>query len=62
MFNRNEYQKEYRKNNLKRVSLELPIKDYEILKLHTEATKETVNGFIKRAINETIQRDEGLTE
>lgn len=57
MFNRNEYQKEYRKNNLKRVSLELPIKDYEVLKDHTETTKETVNGFIKRAIKETIDRD-----
>ena len=57
MFNRNEYQKEYRKNNLKRVSLELPIKDYESIKDHTEQTKESVNGFIKRAINETIERD-----
>lgn len=57
MFDRNEYQKEYRKKNLHRVSLELPIKDYEILKSHTETTHETVNGFIKRAIKETMQHD-----
>ena len=57
MFNRNEYQIEYRKKNLKRVSLELPIKDYEKIKQHTENTSESINGFIKRAINETMERD-----
>ena len=57
MFNRSEYQKEYRKKNLKRISVEVPNTYYEIIKNHTEKTKESVNGFIKRAINETMERD-----
>ena len=57
MFDKKEYQKKYRNEKLKRVPLDLPIKDYEILKSHTETTHETVNGFIKRAIKETMQHD-----
>lgn len=57
MFNRSEYQKEYRKKNLKRISLEVPNTYYETIKNHTEKTKEPVNTFIKRAINETMERD-----
>ena len=57
MFDKSKYHQEYVKKNLKRVPLELPLKDYERIKEHTETTKETVNGFIKRAINETIERD-----
>ena len=57
MFDRTEYNRNYRKNKLKRVSLELQNEYYDRIKAHTEETKETVNGFIKRAINETIERD-----
>lgn len=57
MFNRNDYQKEYRKNKLKRISLEVPIVFFDQIKEHTEVTKESVNGFIKRAISETIEND-----
>lgn len=57
MFNKTEWQREYRKNNLKRVSLELQKDQFEILKNHVAITGETVNGFIKRAIRETIERD-----
>lgn len=57
MFDKTEWQRNYRKNNLKRISLEVPIPFYEIIRNHTEKTNESVNGFIKRAINETIERD-----
>lgn len=57
MFDKNEYMKEYRKNKLRRIPLDVTPEQYETLKEHTENTHETVNGFIKRAINETIERD-----
>lgn len=57
MFDKAKYHTEYVKKNLKRIPLEMPIKDFEEMKAHTEETKETVNGFIKRAINETMERD-----
>lgn len=57
MFNKTEYQRKYRKEKLKRISLEVPTAYYETIKEHTEKTKESVNGFIKRSISETIERD-----
>lgn len=32
---------------------------YEAVKAHSEATGESVNGFINRAISETMERDGG---
>ena len=57
MSDRKEYFKKYKKENIKRVPLDLNIKDYEKIKGHIQETQETVNGFIKRAINETMERD-----
>ena len=57
MFDKTEYQRNYRKNKLKRIPLEVPHEYYQNIKEHTEKTNESVNGFIKRAINETIERD-----
>lgn len=57
MFDKTEYQRNYRKEKLKRVSLELPKEKYEEVKEHSLGRSESVNGFIKRAINETIERD-----
>lgn len=48
----------YAKEHLKRVPLDLQLKDYERVKAYTERTGETVNGFIKRAIRETMKNDE----
>lgn len=48
----------YRANNIKRVPLDMQIADYEKLKAHAEAHSESVNGFIKRAVFETMERDE----
>ena len=48
------------KDKLKRIPLDVSIEKYEQIKNHTDNTNETVNGFIKRAIDETMQRDNGL--
>ncbi len=47
----------YRANNIKRVPLDMQITNYEKVKAHAEARGESVNGFIKRAIQETMERD-----
>ena len=57
MFDRKEYNKNYKKEKLKRIPLDVTQDHYNDIKSHTEKTHETVNGFIKRAINETIERD-----
>ena len=35
----------------------MQIADYEEMRAHTVETKETVNGFIRRAITETMEND-----
>ncbi len=44
--------------NLKRTSLAIPVDLYDRMQEHVKVTGETVNGFIKRSIDETISRDE----
>lgn len=51
------YNIEYAKKNLKRVPLDLPIEKYNIVKSHADSKGESLNGFIKRAIDETMERD-----
>lgn len=55
--NRNEYFTNYKKENYKRIPLDVSKEKYEQIKDHATNTKETVNGFIKRAIDETMERD-----
>ena len=57
MENRTKEINEYKRKHVKRIALELRNEDFEKLKAHIEKGNETVNGFIKRAINETIERD-----
>ena len=52
-----QYNLEYAKKNLKRVPLDLQLDKYEPVKAHATGRGETLNGFIKRAIDETIERD-----
>ena len=40
-----------------RINLPVPKGERERIKVHAEARGETVNGFIKRAISEAIERD-----
>ena len=44
--------------NLDRVSVDMPKGKKDIIKAHAEARSESVNGFINRAIDEAIERDE----
>ena len=52
-----QYDIEYAKTHLKRVPLDLRLDKYDAIKAHAENNAETVNGFIKRAIDETMERD-----
>ena len=54
---RKETMMEYAKKNLKRIPLDVQKEHYERIKFHAESRSETVNGFIKRAIDETMERD-----
>lgn len=56
-FNKKEYDIQYQKTHLKRIPLDVPLAKYQEIKEHIETRSETVNGFIKRAIDETIQND-----
>ena len=49
----------YKAGNIKRVPLDMQKSTYEEIKAHAEARSESVNGFIKRAISETMERDNG---
>lgn len=52
-----QYDIQYAKENLKRIPLDVSKTAYEEIKTHAEARSESVNGFIKRAISETMERD-----
>ena len=54
---RTAYQIEYKRSHYKHVPLEIPKDKYEVIKNHAAARSESVNGFIKRAIDETMQND-----
>ena len=52
-----QYDIQYAKENLKRIPLDVPKATYEQIKAYAKAHGESVNGFIKRAINDTMERD-----
>ena len=45
--------------NLDRISIAVPKGHKDAIKAHAEAHSESVNGFINRAIDETMERDNG---
>lgn len=47
----------YVKENYDRINVTFPKGQKEIIKAHAEAHSETVNGFISRAVSETMERD-----
>ena len=55
--NKKKYNIQYTKNNYKRIPLDVQKETYETIKEHSQKHGESVNGFIKRAITETIERD-----
>lgn len=49
----------YKKENIKRVPLDMQITDYEQLKAAADACNEKVNEYVKKAIRQRMER-EGL--
>lgn len=47
----------YVKNNYDEIKVRAPKGKKDIIKAHTEKTGESVNGFINRAIDETMERE-----
>ena len=47
----------YREKHIKRVPLDMQVSLFEEIKAHAAARGESVNGFIKRAIADTMERD-----
>lgn len=52
-----EYKNQWQRENCDRVNLTLPKGRKSEIKAHAETKGESVNGFISRAIDETMQRD-----
>lgn len=51
------YLYEYQKTKLKRIPLDVAKKKYDQIKSAAEITGESVNGYIKKAIDERMERD-----
>lgn len=52
--NKKQYIKEYAKKNLKRIPLDVQMDKYDEIKKASEEAGETVNGFIKKAIDNRL--------
>lgn len=52
-----EYSLKYAKENLKRIPLDVRIEDYEKILKASKKTGESVNGYIKKAINQRIEKE-----
>ena len=52
----------YKKENYDQIQLRVPKGGKDRLKAHAEAQGESLNGFINRAISQTIQQDKATTE
>ena len=57
MASRSEYRNGWIAEKLDRVNLTMPKGKKDAIKAHAEAQGESVNGFINRAIDETMERD-----
>ena len=58
MAGRTDYKNQWQKENMDRISLALPKGRKDAIKSHAQKRGESVNGFIARAITETIERDD----
>lgn len=55
--NKRRYNIEYAKQNIKRVPLDMQLSKYEKLKEAAAAAGESVNGYIKTAVDMRMKRD-----
>ena len=51
------YDIEYAKKNLKRIPLDVQKEKYEEIKAAATAAGESVNGYIKKAVDQRMERD-----
>ena len=49
----------YKSEKMKRIPLDVQKEEYLLLKEHAAARGESLNGFLKRAAREQMQRDKG---
>lgn len=54
------YNMEYAKTKLKRIPLDVQKEKYEEIKAAAEAAGESINGYIKKAIDERMEKDGAL--
>ena len=54
---RKEYLYDYQKSKLKRIPLDVQKEKYEEIKAAADHAWESVNGYIKKAIDERMERD-----
>lgn len=52
----------YAKRSLKRIPLDVRKEKYEEIKAAADRVGETVNGYIKKAIEDRMQKEQGYTE
>ena len=52
----------YKKENYDQIQLRVEKGQKETIKAHAETQGESLNGFINRAISQTIQQDKAATE
>lgn len=58
---KSEYRNAWIAEKLDRVNLTMPKGQKDTVKAHADAQGESLNAFINRAINETMQRDNAAT-
>jgi uncharacterized protein (DUF1778 family) len=59
MAGKNEYKNNWISEKLDRVNLTMPKGRKDVIKAHASARGESVNAFINRAVDETMERDKG---
>lgn len=57
-----EYKNKWQQENKERINLVVDKGQKDIIKAHAEVHGESVNAFINRAINETMERDTSTEE
>jgi len=62
MAGNSEYRNKWIAEKLDRVNLTMPKGQKDVVKAHAEAQGESLNAFINRAIDETMERDNAATE
>jgi len=53
------YKNNWQKEHVDRINLTVPKGQKEAIRIHAEGRGESVNGFLNRAIAETMERDRG---